>query len=166
MLWLRFCRSDPPPPPPPLSWVTGLSHWSPSDKESQTSCVFSPRCYFFSSWTVEAAPASSSCFFQSERRKCFAEGKSLCSKKKIKNQGAIPPPSLVTVWGIQSKVCPVTCSPRNKQPAESPKTKAIRGGRLVLPAKSRPPFFFSSFLFFFWKLPSWKKLLVVAVESD
>lgn len=109
---------------------------------------FSPRCYFFSSWTVEAAPASSSCFFQKRRRKCFAEGKSLCSKKKKKkNQGAIPPPSLVTVWGIQSKVCPVTCSPRNKQPAESPKTKAIRGGRLVLRAKSRPPFFF---LFFFF----------------
>lgn len=45
---------------------------------------FSPRCYFFSSWTVEAAPASSSCFFQKRRRKCFAEGKSLCSKKKKK----------------------------------------------------------------------------------
>lgn len=108
---------------------------------------FSPRCYFFSSWTVEAAPASSSCFFQSEGGNVLQKGRASAAKKKKKNQGAIPPPSLVTVWGIQSKVCPVTCSPRNKQPAESPKTKAIRGGRLVLRAKSRPPFFF---LFFFF----------------
>lgn len=164
-MWLRFCRSDPPPPPPP-SWVTGLSHWSPSDKESQTSCVFFLHVVIFSlPGQLKQLRQAAAAFFKAKEEMFCRREEPLQQKKKKKNQGAIPPPSLVTVWGIQSKVCPVTCSPRNKQPAESPKTKAIRGGRLVLRAKSRPPFFFS-FLFFFWELPSWKKLLVVAVESD
>lgn len=81
-------------------------------------CHFSPL-----SQTVSS---SSSTCFSKWRRKCFAEGRASAAKSR-----AIPPPSLVTVWGIQSKVCPVTCSLRNKQPAQSPKTKAIRGGRLV-----------------------------------
>lgn len=83
---------------------------------------------FVSFFLVDSCSSSSSCFIFSKRGNVFLqEGKSLCSKKSR----AIPPPSLVTVWGIQSKVCPVTCSPRNKQPAQSPKTKAIRGGRPV-----------------------------------
>lgn len=68
----------------------------------------------------------------------------------------LPPSSLVTVWGIQSNAWPVTCSLRNKQPAESPKTKAIRGGRLV-----RQPHHGTSL-----KASIIEKLWVVAVESD
>lgn len=45
---------------------------------------FSPRCYFFSSWTVEAAPASSSCFFQSEGGNVLQKGRASAAKKKKK----------------------------------------------------------------------------------
>lgn len=68
--------------------------------------------------------------FQSEEGNVL-QGEKLLQQKNHSNPLPSPPPSLVTVWGIQSKAWPVTCSLRNKQPAESPKTEAIRGGRLV-----------------------------------
>jgi len=102
----------------------GESSCSSSDRESQFSFIFPPFLFrFFFSPGVEVAPAPAS----------QSEGGNVLQREELlqQNQELFHPPSLVTVWGIQSKVCPVTCSPRNKQPAESPKTKAIRGGRLV-----------------------------------
>lgn len=85
--------------------------------------LYSVLFWFSGCWS-----RSSTCFSK-WRRKCFCRGKSFCSKK---NQELFHPSLRSSqCGGIQSKVWPVTCSPRNKQPAESPKTKAIRGGRLV-----------------------------------
>lgn len=58
--------------------------------------------------------------------------------------------------GDSIKICPVTRSLRNKPPAESPKTTAIRGGRRVC-EPHRGTFLKASIM---------DKLLVVAVESD
>ena len=82
-------------PPLPLSWCTGLSHWSPSDKESQTSCVFFFTfvfCFFVlpgqlkQLWQEAAAAFFFFFFFLKWRSKCFVEGKLICSKKKKKKK--------------------------------------------------------------------------------
>lgn len=96
--------------------------WSSSDK-GFLCCFFYVSFFFFLFQTVEVAQAPA---FQSEGGNVLQEGRASAAKSRT-----IPPPSLVTVWGIQSKVCPVTCSLRNKQQAESPKTKAIIGGWLA-----------------------------------
>lgn len=148
LILLIKCEKQLVPSPLPLAWCAWLSYWSSLDKVSQALFFsFNVVCMLF---FLDSRSSSSSCFSK-WRRKCFAEGRASAAKS-----GTIPPPSLVTVWGIQSKVCPVTCSSRNKQPAESPKTKAIRGGRLVCEL-NRGTFLKASIM---------EKLLVVAVESD
>lgn len=83
-MWLRFCRSDPPPPPPP-SWVTGLSHWSPSDKESQTSCVFFLHVVIFSlPGQLKQLRQAAAAFFKSEGGNVLQKGRASAAKKKKK----------------------------------------------------------------------------------
>lgn len=92
------------------------THWSSSDKGSQAPCVvFLSLVFFFS---LDCWSSSSTCFSK-WRRKCFTEGRASAAKSRT-----IPPPSLVAVWGIQSKVCPVTCSLRNRQRARVSKDQS------------------------------------------
>lgn len=88
----------------------------------------------------------------------FTEGRASAVKKKTKKNSMNDsfPFTPRSVGGIQSKVCPVTCSLRSQPPAESQKTKAIRGGRPVC-GRHRDTFLKASIM---------DKLLVVAVESD
>lgn len=104
-------------------------------------------CFILLSRTVQVAPF------------LFPSGAGIVLQRKEplqQNHQRLCPRHSSQRGGFNQKGCPVTCSPRNKPPAESPKTKAIRGGQLASRLHCDT----------FLKASIMDKLLVVAVESD